>query len=121
MCVGNAEGWVLTKALMEWFWDHYADPDDRSDPRASPIDGDLAGLPPTVVFTAQFDPLRDGGIAYVDALNAAGTKARHSFMRGHMHTSISSVDVIISSAPERAEVAAALTSLLGSAAPVSAG
>ncbi len=115
----NAEGWVLTKALMEWFWDFYADPEDRSDPRASPIEGDLSGLPSAVVFTAQFDPLHDGGVAYVEALNAAGTEARHSFMRGHMHTSISAVDVIISSAPERAEVAAALMAMLGS--PVEVG
>ncbi len=33
----NADGYVLTKPLMEWLWDHYADPDQRSDPKASPL------------------------------------------------------------------------------------
>ena len=115
----NADGFILTRGLMTWFWDHYADESDRSDPRASPIRGDLAGLPPTVVFTAEFDPLRDEGAAYVDALVAAGSEARHVPMRGHMHTSIGSVDVVLSSAPMRAEVAAALREVLG--APVVAG
>ena len=32
-----AEGYVLTKALMEWFWDHYMDGADRTDPRVSPL------------------------------------------------------------------------------------
>ena len=49
----------LTTALMKWFWDHYADPSDRSNPKAAPLRGDLAGLPPAVVVTADFDPLRD--------------------------------------------------------------
>ena len=68
----NAEGYVLTTGLMRWFWDHYADENDRTDPRASPIRGNLAGLPPAVVFTAQFDPLRDEGRQYAAALEAAG-------------------------------------------------
>jgi acetyl esterase/lipase len=42
----NAEGYVLTAGLMRWFWDHYADPADRSDPKASPLRGDLSNLPP---------------------------------------------------------------------------
>ena len=39
--------------------------DQRSDPRVAPLQGDLVGLAPTTVFTAQFDPLRDEGAAYV--------------------------------------------------------
>lgn len=117
--VENGDGFILTKGLMEWFWGHYADEADRSDPRASPILGNLADLPPAVIFTAQFDPLRDEGEAYVEALNAAGTTARHVAMRGHMHTSVSSVDVVISSAPVRAEVAAALRAFAGTPVPTS--
>ncbi len=115
----NAEGYILTTGLMEWFWSHYADEGERTDPRASPLRGDLAGLPPAVVFTAQFDPLRDEGRAYVEALSAAGTPARHVPLRGHLHTSLSMVDVLISAAAGRAEVAAALREMLG--APVAAG
>ena len=44
--IENADGYVLTAPLMRWFWDHYADPDDRTDPRASPLlAGDLSGPP----------------------------------------------------------------------------
>ena len=41
----NGDGYILTTALMRWFWDHYADPSDRRDPRAAPLRGDLHGLP----------------------------------------------------------------------------
>ncbi|MEM9562684.1 MAG: alpha/beta hydrolase fold domain-containing protein [Actinomycetota bacterium] len=104
----NAEGFVLTTGLMRWFWSHYADEAERSDPRASPIRGNLDDLPPAVVFTAQFDPLRNEGAAYVEALQAAGNEASHVPMRGQMHTSLSMVDILISAVPERAQVAAAL-------------
>ena len=59
--VENADGYILTTALMQWFWDHYADPADRADPRVSPLRAaDLSGLPPALVVTCEFDPLRDG-------------------------------------------------------------
>ncbi len=70
----NAEGYFLTAPGMRWFWDHYLGPDgDGADPHASPIRAsDLSGLPPAVVITAEFDPLRDEGEAYAEALQAAG-------------------------------------------------
>ncbi len=115
----NAEGYVLTTALMRWFWDHYADPADRTDPRASPIRADdLGGLPPTLVVTSEFDPLRDEGAAYAEALAAAGVDARHLPCRGHIHTSLTAVDVILSGAGARAEMAAALRRFLGAAVAV---
>ncbi|HEU5085200.1 MAG TPA: alpha/beta hydrolase fold domain-containing protein [Acidimicrobiales bacterium] len=104
----NAEGFMLTRGLMEWFWDHYADEADRTDPRAAPIRGDLTGLPPALVVTCEFDPLRDEGAAYAEALEAAGVPARHLPCRGQMHTSITSVDVIVSATDHRAEIGAEL-------------
>jgi acetyl esterase len=67
------EGFFLTKATMDWYLDTYAPNPDRHDPRLSPIHAkDLSGLPPTVVTTAAFDPLRDEGEAYAAALRDAG-------------------------------------------------
>ena len=104
----NGEGYILTTALMRWFWDHYADPADRADPRLAPLRGNLDGLPPACVVAADFDPLRDEGIAYARALEATGTPVRLIRARGHTHTSLTMVDVVISGAPARAEIAAAL-------------
>jgi acetyl esterase/lipase len=105
----NAEGYMLTRALMNWFWDHYADKADRADPKASPLKaGNLAGLPTATIVTAQFDPLRDEGNAYADALKAAGVQVNHIQARGHIHTSVSMVGVIPSGAPIRVQMATAI-------------
>lgn len=105
----NAEGYVLTAPLMTWFWDHYADPADRPNPKASPLRASsLAGLPPAFVVTCQFDPLRDEGVAYAQALAAAGTPAKWITARGHTHTSTTMVDVVVSGEPIRAQMADAL-------------
>jgi acetyl esterase/lipase len=98
---------------MRWFWEHYADPADRSDPKASPLRAsDLSGLPPAVIVTCEFDPLRDEGAAYARALQAAGVPVRHIEARGHIHTSLTAVDVLASGATVRAELAAAFAELL---------
>jgi cation diffusion facilitator CzcD-associated flavoprotein CzcO/acetyl esterase/lipase len=103
--VDNAEGYLLTTALMRWFWDHYADQSDRADPLASPLRAkNLSNLPPALVVTCEFDPLRDQGAAYAEALAAAGVPARHLPCRGHVHTSLTAVDVILSGAGARAEI-----------------
>ncbi|HWC36811.1 MAG TPA: alpha/beta hydrolase fold domain-containing protein [Mycobacteriales bacterium] len=103
--VENAAVDLLTTAVMGWFWDQYADPADRTWAVAAPLRGDLRGLPPAVIVTADFDPLRDEGIAYAQALEAAGVAVRHVVARGHTHTSTTMVDVVLSGAPVRAELA----------------
>ena len=68
----NAEGYFLDVPTMLWFMDHYA-PSDDDDVRFSPLRAEsLEGLPPAVVVTAEFDPLRDEGEAYAAALEKAG-------------------------------------------------
>jgi acetyl esterase/lipase len=105
----NAENYMLTRSLMEWFWDHYADASDRAHPKASPLKAtSLAGLPPTTVITAQFDPLRDEGNAYAHALAAAGVDVHHIEAPGHIHTSISMVGVILSGESYRTQMAASV-------------
>ncbi|MDY7102998.1 MAG: alpha/beta hydrolase fold domain-containing protein [Actinomycetota bacterium] len=114
----NAEGYVLTRSLMEWFWDNYADEGDRTDPRVAPLRADdLSGLPPTVIVTCEFDPLRDEGQAYAAALEKAGVPTTHVFGRGHTHTSLTMVDVILTGAPVRAEIAALVRERIGAAVP----
>jgi acetyl esterase/lipase len=105
----NADGYGLTTALMRWFHAHYADPADRADPRLAPLlADDLSGLPPAVVVTAEFDPLRDEGDAYAGALAAAGVPTEHVRARGHTHLSLTMVDLVLSGAPIRAKIADAL-------------
>jgi len=70
----NADGYLLTKDAMKWFWNHYLREEaDGSSPLASPLRSTkLAGLPPAFVMTAEFDPLRDEGEAYGERLIEAG-------------------------------------------------
>ena len=75
----NAEGYFLTSDAMRFFARHYlAGAEDGLDPRASPLRAaSLAGLAPAVVCTAEFDPLRDEGEAYADALKNAGVRVAY--------------------------------------------
>jgi acetyl esterase len=70
----NATGYFLTTSHMEWFRAQYLpEGADGSDPYASPLRAeDLSGLPPAMVITAEYDPLRDEGEAFGRRLQAAG-------------------------------------------------
>jgi len=83
----NGAGYLLELDTMRWFWDHYCpDPARRADPQASPLRAaDLSNLPPALVVTAEFDPLRDEGEAYAAALAAAGTEAEAVRYQGLVH------------------------------------
>ncbi len=85
--VDNAEGYFLDMATMAWFIGHYAAAADLdlADPLISPLHGVRADLPPAVVVTAEFDPLRDEGIAYADALAAAGVEVSQATYPGLIH------------------------------------
>jgi acetyl esterase len=83
----NAEGYFLSRAVMEWFCGHYlADKAHGADWRASPLRAKHhAGLAPAIVCTAWFDPLRDEGIAYAAALETAGVPTRQYGGEGLIH------------------------------------
>jgi len=67
-----AEGYLLTLKDMQWFWNHYLrEPEDGNNPYASPLLGDLHSLPPALIITAEFDPLRDEGEAYAKRMQEA--------------------------------------------------
>jgi acetyl esterase len=85
--VQNAMGYMLERPSMDWFYGHYAGTwENEKDPRLSPLHAaDLAGLPPAVIVTAEFDPLRDEGEAYGNALRAAGVEAEVRQYDGMIH------------------------------------
>ncbi len=85
----NANGPILTKATVTWFVDHYLGKDfSREDPRVSPLfapDEKLAALPPTLVVTAEFDPLRDEGEAFAARISSLGVPTSTVRYLGQIH------------------------------------
>jgi acetyl esterase/lipase len=82
-----ASGHLIEEAAMARYWELYrVDGLSPDDPRVAPLRGaDLAGLPPALIHTAEFDPLRDEGVLYARALERAGARARHVSHAGLIH------------------------------------
>ncbi len=85
--VDNADGYLLTRDSMKWYWDQYLGAsDDPNHPYAVPSRaGSFKNLPPALVITAEFDPLRDEGEAYAKRLEADGVPTTHSRYDGMIH------------------------------------
>ena len=116
--VDNAEGYLLTRDAMQWFYDHYTDPSQRDDPRAAPLRAtELAGLPPALVLTAEFDPLRDEGEAYARRLVDAGVDATVSRYDGMIHGFLGMTALCDRAVEAEAEVGAALRVAFGTERP----
>ena len=83
----NGQDYMLTTDSMHWFWNHYApNGEDRRSSYASPLLAeDLTGLPPALVMTAEYDPLRDEGEAYAEMLGKAGVDAQLIRCDGLIH------------------------------------
>jgi acetyl esterase len=80
------KGFYNPKPAMQWYWDQYVPAAaDREHPYASPLHANLEGLPPAVVVIAGHDPLRDEGIAFADALEAAGVATARCMFAGGIH------------------------------------
>ena len=83
----NGQGYLLTRETMQYFRDHYVgDPQHDLDWRASPLLlEDLSRLPPALLITAGYDPLRDEGLQYAARLTAAGNSAVHVCFERQIH------------------------------------
>lgn len=92
----NAEGYFLTRDMMQWFWHHYLErAEDGQDPMAAPLRAkDLSGLPPATVVTAEYDPLRDEGEAYARRLDEAGVPTQAVRYDGVIHGFVSMYEQI---------------------------
>lgn len=92
----NGQGYLLTRETMDYFHDHYIDDKAHDlDWRASPLlHADLSKLPPALVLTAGYDPLRDEGLQYAQRLSESGSPAAHVNFERQIHGFITMGGVI---------------------------
>jgi len=114
----NAQGYLLTADSMTWFIGHYLQGDEKKklDPLYSPLLSDEATLkksPPTLVITAEYDPLRDEGEEYAARLNAVGVQASVVRFRGQIHAFFGMSEVLDDAAAAIALSASYLRKYLG--------
>jgi acetyl esterase len=105
-----ADGYLLTAEAVEYF--HTAYQPDGDDYRGAPLHFSQAGMPPSLVTTASLDPLCDQGIAYYEALTAAGVHAVHRSADGNIHGHITLRKAIPSSSDDLANNISALKEML---------
>jgi acetyl esterase len=110
----NGQGYLLTADSIRYYRGHYLpDADAWSDWRASPLLAhDLSRLPPALVLTAGYDPLRDEGRQYADALSAAGNRVQYLCFERQIHGFITMGRVLDEANLALAACAAALKAAL---------
>ncbi|PMZ87990.1 MULTISPECIES: alpha/beta hydrolase [unclassified Pseudomonas] len=109
-----AESYLLSAAMMRWFWQQYLQGVGQADdPLASPLRAEsLAGLPPTTLMTAEFDPLRDEGEAMAECLREAGVPVRVQRCDGMIHGFVSMAPFVEGAAHVLSDAAADLRGAL---------
>jgi len=109
-----AESYLLSAKAMRWFWQQYLQEEGQADdPLASPLRAEsLAGLPPTALLTAGFDPLRDEGEALAECLREAGVPVRLQRYEGMIHGFISMTPFVEAAAQALTEACADLRGAL---------
>lgn len=117
---GSGPDVFLSTDEMRWFWDQYAaDPDARTDPELSPLRApDHSRLPPALVVTAEYDPLRDEGLAYVEALRHAGVPVTHHHYEDMIHSFFALVNVLERGNQAVAVVGGEIRAAVARAAPI---
>lgn len=107
----NESGYILNKTTMQWFGECYAA--DLTDWRASPLRApSFEGVAPALVITAEFDPLRDQGAKYAEALKAAGVDVTYSLYDGMVHVFFQLGPIVEAGARAVTQVAAAAKTAL---------
>jgi acetyl esterase/lipase len=111
----NAEGYSLTKDDMVWFWEHYLPSEKEGNhPYASPLQAqDLSNLPPAMVITSEYDPLRDEGEMYAGRLQESGNQVTVKRYHGMIHGFFSMGGVIDQGKQAIEDVATALRTAFG--------
>jgi acetyl esterase len=106
----NAEGYLMTARDIEWFLKHYLNSEeDKQNPLASPmLAADLSGLPPALIITAEYDPLRDDGELYGKHLKEAEVPVTITRYPGMIHGFMSFAPVLDQGKQAIAESCAAL-------------
>ena len=110
----NSAGGTLDDRALQWFEMHVAGAMDPDSTRYAPlVTPDLSGLPPAVVVTAGWDPLRDEAIVYLDRLRAAGVRAEHLHYPDEVH-GFFTMDLMLDNARDAMErVSDAVADILG--------
>jgi acetyl esterase len=108
------DGYVLTKDMMVWCWQHYLrDPTHGLYPQAAPLRAqNMGGLPSTLLLTAECDPLRDEGKAYAERLQAAGSEVTYRCYAGMIHGFFGWTSMLDTAAQAMIETAATLRTAL---------
>jgi len=110
-----AEGYFITRNDMIWCWNHYlSSAEDSGGTYASPLQAEnLSGLPPAMVITAEFDPMRDEGEMYVARLKEAGVPVTHTRYQGMIHAFVNFAGIVDLAKRALAEVSAGLRAAFG--------
>jgi acetyl esterase len=109
-CRENAEGYLLSRNDMVWFWSNYlARREDADEPYAVPMRADdLRGLPPARIIIAEYDPLRDEGAVYAQRLQHSGVPVTLTCYKGMIHAFLAQTALFEKAREAVAEIGCAL-------------
>ncbi len=111
--IDNGEGYFLRRSDMEWFWDQYVPVEHRENPYAVPMRATTVdNLAPAFIQVAEFDPLRDEGVAWGERLTGAGVPTTVTNYEGQIHGFASRWDQIPSAVGAHDDAGAALRQAL---------